>query len=221
MSVAPLPVRDRRHLGGDLARPRRVPSAARIRRRHWAVVATKWLLPAVALLLLASVALWPEIDRLRDQARVVVRHALGEVGAARMIEPRYRSLDERNRPYTLTAETAEQAGPDRVNLDAPKGDVTLGNGTWLMLKARHGVFVQHGGQLDLSGDVELYRDDGTTIRSATATMDLKQGAGAGNDPTHAEGPFGTLDAQGFALADKGAVIQFPGPGHAVLNGANR
>ena len=39
-----------------------------------------------------------------------------------------------------------------------------------------------------------------------------------SDRTHAEGPFGTLDAQGFVLVDKGAVIQFQGPAHMVLNG---
>jgi lipopolysaccharide export system protein LptC len=38
---------------------------------------------------------------------------------------------------------------------------------------------------------------------------------------HAEGPFGTLDAQGFALTDKGSVIQFTGPGRLVLNGRNQ
>ncbi len=37
---------------------------------------------------------------------------------------------------------------------------------------------------------------------------------------HAEGPFGTLDAQGFTLTDKGSAIQFFGPGHLVLNSAS-
>ena len=36
----------------------------------------------------------------------------------------------------------------------------------------------------------------------TATVDLKAGVAAGADMVHAEGPFGTLDAQGFTLTDK-------------------
>jgi hypothetical protein len=36
--------------------------------------------------------------------------------------------------------------------------------------------------------------------------------------THAEGPFGVLDAQGFTLVDKGAAIQFHGPAKLTLNG---
>ena len=36
--------------------------------------------------------------------------------------------------------------------------------------------------------------------------------------TRAEGPFGTLEAQGFAVVDQGAVIQFTGPARLVMNG---
>jgi lipopolysaccharide export system protein LptC len=87
-----------------------------------------------------------------------------------------------------------------------------------MVKAKQGVYMQHSDLLDLSHDVTLYRDDGTTMLTASASMDLKQGAGSGAEPVHAEGPFGTLEAQGFTLTDKGALIDFTGPAKLVLNG---
>ena len=41
------------------------------------------------------------------------------------------------------------------------------------------------------------------------------------DKRHAEGPFGVLDAKGgFTFTDKGEEVQFAGPAHLVLNGAN-
>jgi lipopolysaccharide export system protein LptC len=126
-------------------------------------------------------------------------------------------VDQQGRPYTLTASVAQQVDPDRVNLTLPKGDITLTDGTWLMLQAKQGVYTQHRDQLDLSHHVVLYRDDGTTMVTASATMDLKNSAAAGAEPVHAEGPFGTLDAQGFTLLDKGAIVQFAGPAHLVLN----
>jgi lipopolysaccharide export system protein LptC len=89
-----------------------------------------------------------------------------------------------------------------------------------MVQSKDGVFLQHSGQLDLSHEVTLYRDDGTTLVTASASIDLKNGAAASSDPTHAEGPFGTLDAQGFTVTDKGAAVQFAGPAHLVLNGAS-
>ena len=93
------------------------------------------------------------------------------------------------------------------------------NGTWLMVQSKQGVFLQHSSQLDLSQDVVLYRDDGTTLTTSSASIDVKNGAAASGDPTHAEGPFGTLDSQGFTLTDKGAAIEFTGPARLVLNGS--
>ncbi|HEY2617301.1 MAG TPA: LPS export ABC transporter periplasmic protein LptC [Acetobacteraceae bacterium] len=181
---------------------------------------TKWLLPAVALVLLSTIALWPQIDRMSDSARIAYQRMTASVGGATVTDARYRGIDEHGRPYTLTAVTAQQDGPDRINLTTLKADITLADGTWLMLQSKQGVFLQHTQQLDLSHDVTLYRDDGTTLITASAAVDLKNGAATSAEPTHAEGPFGTLDAQGFTLTDKGAAIQFAGPAHLVLNGAS-
>ncbi len=199
-------------------RSRRAPTPSRIARRRLLITWSKRLLPLLALVLLSSIALWPEIARQTAAGRAALRGwSAGITANGQMINARYHGVDEKNRPYTLTATTATQATPERVNLTDPKGDVLMESGNWLMLKALRGVYMQHLSELDLEGNVWLYRDDGTTLRSATASLDLRAGAGASNDVTNAEGPFGTLDAMGFALVDKGAVIQFVGPARLVLN----
>ncbi len=195
------------------------PHPALARRRHTVRMA-KYVLPVVALAMLSSIALWPELARTVARGRVTW-HRLTAVatGAGQMLRPRYHGLDERGRPYTVSADHANRDGPVRINLRAPVGDLTLENGAWLLLRARSGVFIQHVNELDLQDDVVLYRQDGTTMTTDTATMNLKQGAATSNDATHAVGPFGTLDAQGFTIVDRGAVVQFHGPAHLVLNGA--
>jgi lipopolysaccharide export system protein LptC len=220
MNLAPVPVhRAERMLAGVPYRPRRLPSRAVLARRRWLIRGAKLVLPAVALALLALLVLWPELQREAERAQAQAE-AIGHVQGATVTGARYRSIDERGRPYTLTAATARQAGQDRVDLTDPKGDITLENGTWLMLQARQGVYRQHDSALDLSRDVTLYRDDGTTMTTASAAIDLKNGAAAGSEPVHAEGPFGRLDAAGgFTATDKGEQIQFAGPAHLLLNGA--
>jgi lipopolysaccharide export system protein LptC len=189
------------------------------RRRHMIMLA-KWVLPAVALALLCTVAAWPEVERLETSARIAGARVMADVAAARVTGAVYHSIDAQGRPYTLTATVAQQDGPERINLTTPKGDITLQNGTWMMVKGKQGVFIQHKNLLDLSHDVTLYRDDGTTLVTASASLDLTRGAAAGADPVHAEGPFGTLDAQGgFTATDKGTSIEFAGPATMVLNGA--
>jgi lipopolysaccharide export system protein LptC len=226
MSGRPVPSTgpEDRHTGGYLlgaAGPRdRVPPApGRIARRRFLITLTKWLLPMVAAALLASVALWPEIQDATTKARLTMNHVSGEVEGGKLIDARYNGIDEKGRPYTITAATARQLDPERVGLTTPKGDITLENGTWLMLTSKEGTFMQHLNQLDLVKDVTLYRDDGTTLHTESASIDLKAGAAAGSEHVHAEGPFGVLDAQGFTVMDKGSAIDFPGPAHLVLNGA--
>ncbi len=83
------------------------------------------------------------------------------------------------------------------------------------------MFEQKANRLDLSGDVTLYRDDGTVLTTEAASLDMRANAAAGNEMVHAEGPFGVLDAQGFTVLDRGSVIQFTGPARIVLNGTPR
>lgn len=201
---------------------RTTPTQASMVRRGFMVSWTKRLLPVMALLLLASVALWPEIVRQTNLNSLGTRQGMsGDLQAGKLVNMRYRGTDERNRPYTVTASQAVQDGPERVNLVDPKGDMISENGSWTLGEAKAGVYIQHAGLLDLSHDVVIYRDNGITVRTQSAVMDLKTGAGAGNEATHVEGPFGTIDAQGFALVDKGAVIQFQGASRLLLNGSHQ
>ena len=220
MSDAIIPVRGpaaSRLIGTGGTRTRQILSPGRLARRRLVVTWSKRLMPVLALGLLGTIAIWPEMERQTDAARQAIRHLGAIEGNGRVLDARYQSVDEKGRPYTITAATAVQAGPQRVNLTLPKGDVTMQNGAWLFVHSRQGVYLQHTGQLDLSGDVTLYRDDGTFLRSRTASIDLKRGAATSADTVSAEGPFGTLDARGFTLVDKGGVIQFAGPARLVLD----
>ena len=217
---SPSPTRAGRQLIGRASVFRRRANAGELARRRHMIVLAKWLLPAAALALLCTLALWPEVQRVETGVRTAASHFGGDITAARVTGAQYHSVDDRGRPYTLTAAIAPQNGPERIDLTAPKGDITLANGTWMMVKAKQGVFMQHSNLLDLSQDVTVYRDDGTTLLTASASLDLGRGAAAGAQPVHAEGPFGTLDAQGgFTATDKGTSIEFAGPAKLVLNGA--
>jgi lipopolysaccharide export system protein LptC len=219
MTVAPLH-RLRQAQPTTAPERRRGLSRRATRGRRRVLILTKFLLPLFAILLLATIAMWPEIARQLNAEKLRGRPGLsGEFEAGKLLNVKYHGVDG-TRPYTVTADQALQDGPERVNLVQPKGDLTSDNGSWTYVESKKGVFIQHASLLDLSGDVVIFRDSGITLRTQSASMDLKSGAAAGNEATHAEGPFGTLDAQGFALVDKGAVIQFQGLSRLVLNGSH-
>lgn len=197
---------------------RNMPNPGSIERRSWAVTITKRLLPLVALALLTTVAIWPELGRDATQSRLSLRRGLVDPESGQLTQARYNGVDDQGNRYTITSAVARQVSPDRINLTAPVGDLTQQSGAWLFARGKTGVYLQQAQQLDLDGDVWLYRDDGITLSTDTASLDLKLGAAASAARVHAEGPFGALDAQGFAVVDRGSVIQFTGPGRLILNG---
>ena len=144
-----------------------------------------------------------------------------------MTAPLYQGLDELNRPYTVTAQVARQqpgvvaAGAEVIDLEAPRADITLTDGAWLFIEARDGVYDRGRNWLDLRGDVTIYHDNGTRFRSETAAVDLTGGNASGRQPTQAQGPFGTIESEGFELTERGAVMLFTGQAHAVLEGRQK
>ncbi|WP_232478925.1 LPS export ABC transporter periplasmic protein LptC [Roseomonas rosulenta] len=202
------------------SRGRWTPSAAQIARRRLAVRLAKWLFPILGVGLLVGIAVWPELDRMEDRARVSFRRVIqAQPDAVRLVEPRYQGLDEQNRPFTVTADVAAQTeSADIVDLTQPRADILLTDGTWVLLESREGRFDKARNRLDLNGDVTLWQDGGNLLVTATAEVLLQEGSASGDSPVAAQGPFGTLVSEGFRLTERGQVVVFTGRAHAILEG---
>lgn len=195
-----------------------VPDATAIARRRFAVGVLKRALPLAALAALALILAWPQITGTEERMRVAYRKPTEAMpDSARVLDARYVGRDDRGRPFTLTAEKAEQAdGSVVIELAAPRGDVTLEDGTWLTLEARSGRFDRTTRLLDLEDEVVLHHDSGYEVRTAKARIDLAAGRAEGDEPVAVQGPAGSVDAPGFRLEEKGAVVIFPGPARMLL-----
>jgi len=181
----------------------------------------KRLFPIAAVALLATIALWPEFESAADRGRVAFRRvAEMRPDALHIRNPRYQGVDEQSRPYTVTADSAVQAGNEEVvQLQAPRADLALTDGGWVYLEAREGRYDKPGSHLDLAGQVTVHHDDGTQFVTERAALDVAGGNAEGDDPVAVQGPFGTLTAEGFRLVDRGQVVIFKGNARAVLEGA--
>ena len=190
-----------------------------IHRHRRIVVIVKRILPVIAMVLLALLAVLPDLRSGAGIARVSYKAHGNQPGpVSRMSGARYRGMNAQNEPFTLTAVKAVQASPNHLDLTLPKGDITLQSGAWMMLNSKTGIYHQKNDLLALAGKVTLYRDDGTTLKTAHAVIDLHDSTADGHDPVIAFGPFGTMHAaSGFIVRDRGARILFKGPSHLTLD----
>lgn len=218
LRTAPAAAEPRRML--PPSRSRWAPSAAQIARRRILVRFAKWVLPIAGVGLLVGIAIWPELDRMEDRARVSFRRVMQAApDAVRVVEPRYQGLDEQNRPFTVTAAVAAQAeSPDIVDLERPRADIVMTDGSWVLLESSAGRFDKARNRLDLTGDVTLWQDGGNMLVTEAAEIQFSDGSASGDRPVAAQGPFGTLVSEGFRLAERGQVVVFTGRARAVLEG---
>lgn len=212
---------DRRR-GLTPSRARRPPSARGLARRRLTVRAAKLALPLLAAALFALIVFWPDIEG--REGRLSFRRGPALVPEAlQVVAPHYQGLDGENRPYTVTARLARMPSmapgeAEVVLLTDPKADILLGDGAWIYVESERGRFDRGAQRLDLDGHVTVFHDNGMMFRTEAAEVLLQNGSASGDRPTIAQGPFGTIHAEGFEFRDRGAVVVFTGRAHAVLEG---
>jgi len=179
----------------------------------------KRVLPGVAVILLALVAVWPRLQAELERVHFPVpRLDPREAQDLRMINARYTGIDRQNRPFIVTAEVARQNPnvDDLVALEGARGDLTSSSGAWFELNGYTGLYQPDAQLLDLFGDVQLFQDKGNEFHTDSAHIDMAGGNAEGNDPVEGQGPFGHITGQGFRIRDHGDVIVFTGHAHLFL-----
>ncbi len=180
----------------------------------------KVLLPMLALVPLALVVAWPYLNAEDSRFRLgFASMKARDAASPRMINPRFVGIDKAHRPFTITADLAsdDSGSAATISLEMPKADITLDDGTWLVVSSEAGVYSRDVQSLALAGDVTLYHDSGYEIRTVAAEVDLAAGNASGSEAVAGHGPFGTLRSEGFRLRDKGKVIVFTGKARLSLS----
>lgn len=199
-------------------RKRKVPTQRQITRRRKILLHAKWILPTIAGIFIALIVLWPEIANLMHPTEMSAEdmaRSRGENGYLKSAT--YTGVDNSQRPFTITSNSARQTTDDRLHLIAPVADLLEKKDKWYLIYSKSGDYMQQAGILDMVGEVTLYHDDGVLMHTPILDISLHQDVAASNHWVHAEGPFGVLDAQGFFIGQKEGMAQFKGPARVILN----
>ena len=193
--------------------PRAATVGAGLRRYGRFVGLAKWLLLAVAMLVVLVVLSWPGNFTDRGGFQLDFANLPGVVdGSLTMMSPRYSGSDEAGRPYVVTAEQAQQdeTDPGRVTMKALQADMTMSDGTWLSLSAERGHYDQKAQSLVLEGPIDVFSDRGYEFHGTGAEIDLGAGRAVTTQPVQGHGPFGELRANRLTVRERGDVLLFEG-----------
>lgn len=190
-------------------------NALHLGRRHSRRVdRLRFLLPAMALVLLAVVIAWPWLGGGYHGLIVPVFKSAADYGkdAMRMAKPRYVGKTKASKAYEVTASSAflDPGDPDRIHLDQLRAVLEQTGEAPMHLRADEGVYLRKGELLELDGDLELTFGEGYRFTTESADVDLGRGHVAGAEPIKGEGPVGTLAADGFDIEDGGKRLRFEG-----------
>ena len=180
----------------------------------------KLALPATAVAILGVIVAWPRLAPRDEQFQVAFANFNAKsVDTQSMVNPRYYGTDDKNQPFTLTAEIGTQIDQQaqQIQLEKPVADLTRPNGSGMVGNSDLGIFAQKDSTLELYGHVDLYQDKGYEVHSSSAHIDVLPGNAQGQEPTHGKGPTGTVEGEGFRLWDRGDRLLFTGKARAVLN----
>jgi lipopolysaccharide export system protein LptC len=175
-------------------------------------------LPLVAVCIIGMVMLWPSLEN--SFAPIPKQAVLPQtLGKNELLNPRFKSKDDRQQPFTITAKRAIQSAKDQevIILEKPEADITLKNGTWLAVESKRGIYRQNDEKLLLEGGVQLFHDQGYQMETEKLLISLKTRDAWSDAPVSGQGPAGSLQAKGMrAQTDKGLMV-FDGPVKLVLN----
>ncbi len=179
----------------------------------------KVLLSFAAVVLIVLVIVWPNL-KLQNTKFGLGFSAIkiGDGADPSMINPRYFGTDKRRQTFSITADLAKNILTDdrRVELEKPKADISLEDGSWLVVTASVGYFARQKGLLSLEGGVNLFHDSGYEFRTDKIDIDLTGGTASGNRSVEGQGPFGHVVAEGFRLLDKGKTVIFSGKSRLIM-----
>lgn len=177
----------------------------------------KIVLPLVAVGLLGAVLLWPTLES-RQEAALSWANTEIRADGLEMIAPVLTGVDDKGRPYTVTAAkaTADGLQPTQVTLSEIKADMATEDGKPVHVIAAAGLYRLKAETLDLEGGVTVTLSDGHQVKLESVRLDLAKGTASSDKRVIAFGPTGQIEANSMSASDGGHVMHFVGQVRVVI-----
>ena len=177
-------------------------------------------LPAIAVGIVLLLIIWPEFHTDNRRIDLVAGDASFTVdGINRATNTRFTGVDNKNRPYSVVADSVAQMDDraERFEFVNPRATISLSEEGPTSLAAPLGQYLHKQRSLELQGGVLMRRENAYEFRTERASINLKSGEAQVETPVTGDGEFGKINARGLTAEDNGRTLKFRGPVRLVLH----
>ena len=143
---------------------------------------------------------------------------VAELGAGMQLEnPRFSGVTETGETFSAQAARALPDGPvpDKVDLEAPRGEITLDNGVVVDARSERGQLSRRARTLELNGRVTITTSDGYRVETDRLILDFGQNGALSPGDIRGFGPAGSITAGSMVAVRQSAETGEPVEGDAT------
>lgn len=183
----------------------------------------RWVLPAVAVLVLAAYFVSTRMNVTVGDLTASIDGMEIADGNLRMLNPTLKGSDKKNGDYIVRAEYADQdvRNPNIIKLHAITADISNPSGGWSKVRAVRGKFDSKSERLLMKDRITVATSTGVTGELSYATLDMATQTLRSHNPVRFDLPNGTVRANALTLRSKENILTFRGNVAVQLGGPNR
>lgn len=188
-----------------------------LKNRSRMVERLKYSLPGLALVALLVLIGWPQVQRWTYQQQpTLAETTLAPQTNNTATHPEFKGSDEKNQPYTITADHGIETSVEEIHLTHPKMVMNLKSGDVVTLTSTSGNLNKATNEMYLVGSVTLTHSQGYALETTEAWINCNEGRAHSDSPIWGNGPAGAIQAKGFRLAERGNKVSFIGGTQLLL-----
>ena len=191
------------------------------RRHRNFITSLKFILPAIAAILLLALVVYPTLYPQEKKIVIETIPVTEESINPAMLNPRFSGFDKDNQPYSISAARAYQQDEKNILMQDLTADLTLKNGTWVSVVTPEGLYQMEKKHVVMADIFEVFMTEANAktyhITGSGLDVDMETQILTSNKPVDVEAPMGRLSAGGFVLYNKQSKISFKGPVKLVIS----
>ncbi len=184
--------------------------------------AMRYILPLLALGLLAVVVTWSEIDHkiVAIPQEDLLSPSENILGQTELTNPKFDTVDEFNQPISVTADQAlqNQSNPDIIHLKKPIANFKTEGGNAIYVESLNGTLEQKEEKLFLQDKIKITHDDGYVLEGNELRLNMKTKQAFSDKDVKITSDRAVINAQGLDGNMETGIIIFKGPATLILNG---